>query len=203
MGQAKGQARQAADETAGIDGGSGTDFQQFIGDQIKNTRLRRRLSQSELAELAGIDQAQVSQFENGKVMPKMGTFYKLTRALAINPGDFFSEFNREDSGKAGWLDPTIDIVARRISRRIYQATRNDDIALQIWQEFEKSGGRKTPLLARLLVKVFFEPKFRKNIQQVNELGEYQKFIVGEMVGFMLGGKGDTGYFTRKELGDDS
>jgi|GEM_PF-2431871 len=202
MGQARGQVRQGR-ESAAIEEGSGRDFQQYIGNQIKSTRLRRRLSQSELAELAGIDQAQISLFENGKVMPKMGTFYKLIRALEINPGDFFSEFDRSESRNSGWLDPTIDIVARRISRRIYKATRNDDVTLQLWKEFEESRGRKTTLLARLLVKVFFEPKFRKNVQHVNELGEYQKFIVGEMVGFMLSGKGDTSYFTSRELGDET
>ena len=143
----------------------------------------------------------MSQFENGRVMPKMATFCKLTRALGINPGEFFSEFDRPRRRPPDWLDPTIDLVARQISRRIYRSIRNDDDTRQIWQDFEKSGGRKTPLLARLLVKVFFEPKFRKNIRHVNGLGAYQKFIVGEMVGFMLGGKADTDYFTSKELSD--
>lgn len=203
MDQRRGDVPPEGDESEVVDENSGEEFQRYIASQIRCSRILRGFSQLELAEMAGIDQAQISQFENRRVLPKMNTFYKLIRALDINPSEFFSDFHRVGRKREGQADASIDIVARGLSQKIRKATRNDDLTRDLWLEYERSGGRKTTLLSSLLVKVFFQPNFKKNIRHVNELGEYQKFLVGELIGFMLDDTGGSSCLTTSERVDDA
>lgn len=203
MGQTGGYVPAEGDKPDVAEENSDEDFQRYIASRIRDSRILRGFSQLELAELAGIDQAQVSQFENRRVLPKMNTFYKLIRALEINPSEFFSDFGRVGNKREDQADASIDIVARGLSQRIRKATRNDELTRDLWLEYERSRGRKTTLLSSLLVKVFFQPNFKKNIRHVNELGEYQKFLVGELVGFMLDETGGSSRLTTSERVDDA
>lgn len=51
---------------------------------IKQARYVKGISSTELAELAGIERAQLSRIENGKVKnPRPGTLKKICEALGI------------------------------------------------------------------------------------------------------------------------
>jgi transcriptional regulator with XRE-family HTH domain len=50
---------------------------------LKEWRLRRGLTQQELADLAGMDVASVNQIERGKSPPRPSSVRKLARALKI------------------------------------------------------------------------------------------------------------------------
>ncbi len=58
-----------------------------VGQRIRAWRLRRELSQAEVARLAGITQASLSNYENGKRDLPLTTLLGVTRALNVSLGD--------------------------------------------------------------------------------------------------------------------
>ena len=54
-----------------------------LGKIIKDLRVKQQLSQSQLAELAGIDQRTISLIERGESPPTLPTLYKLSAALGL------------------------------------------------------------------------------------------------------------------------
>ena len=62
-----------------------------IGEKLKKIRTQRNMSQKEVAITVGIDRAQYSRFESGKVEPTLPTLRKLSEALQVKLADLFSE----------------------------------------------------------------------------------------------------------------
>jgi transcriptional regulator with XRE-family HTH domain len=62
-----------------------------IGDKIKLIRTNKNLSQKELALSIGIDQAQYSRMESGKVEPTLSSLEKIAEALGIKIAELFGE----------------------------------------------------------------------------------------------------------------
>lgn len=62
-----------------------------IGDKIKTFRTNKGLSQKEVALSIGIDQAQYSRIESGKVEATVSSLEKIAQALDVKVADFFSE----------------------------------------------------------------------------------------------------------------
>lgn len=58
-----------------------------VGSRIREWRLRRELSQAEVARLAGITQASLSNYENGKRDLPLTTLLGVARALNVSVGD--------------------------------------------------------------------------------------------------------------------
>lgn len=58
-----------------------------VGQRIREWRLRRELSQSEVARLAGITQASLSNYENGKRDLPLSTLLGVAQALNVSVGD--------------------------------------------------------------------------------------------------------------------
>jgi transcriptional regulator with XRE-family HTH domain len=58
-----------------------------VGARIREWRLRRELSQAEVARLAGITQASLSNYENGKRDLPLTTLLGVARALNVSVGD--------------------------------------------------------------------------------------------------------------------
>lgn len=58
-----------------------------VGQRIREWRLRRELSQAEVARLAGITQASLSNYENGKRDLPLSTLLGVARALNVSVGD--------------------------------------------------------------------------------------------------------------------
>ena len=57
----------------------------FIGDRLKNLRVRRALTQEELAAKAGIGKNTVNRIERNQAEPHMSTLRKLAQALGVKP----------------------------------------------------------------------------------------------------------------------
>ena len=55
-----------------------------IGERIKANRLKRGLTQKELADLLGISPVNISQLENGNRSPTYATLMKIAKALDVN-----------------------------------------------------------------------------------------------------------------------
>ena len=52
---------------------------------IAEQREQKHISQSQLAELSGINQAHISRIERGKSKPTMPTVFRICKALDIDP----------------------------------------------------------------------------------------------------------------------
>ena len=57
---------------------------QSFGQRLRQVRLHAGLSQSGLEERSGIPKARLSRYENGHVLPSIGTLGKLARALGVS-----------------------------------------------------------------------------------------------------------------------
>ncbi|MDP2660081.1 MAG: helix-turn-helix transcriptional regulator [Dehalococcoidia bacterium] len=57
--------------------------------RLKEWRLRKALSQRELANLAGVTQSTVALIEVGRRSPRPTTIRKLARALRLDPAKLF------------------------------------------------------------------------------------------------------------------
>jgi transcriptional regulator with XRE-family HTH domain len=65
----------------------GMDIRAVIGDNTKRARLRRGLTQEQLAELMGLDRAYISGLEQGRRNPTAVTLWRIAVALEIRPAD--------------------------------------------------------------------------------------------------------------------
>jgi transcriptional regulator with XRE-family HTH domain len=62
-----------------------------IADKIKKHRTTKGLSQKEIALEIGIDQAQYSRIENGKVEPTLSSLEKIADALDVSLTELFDD----------------------------------------------------------------------------------------------------------------
>ncbi|MCM3662613.1 helix-turn-helix domain-containing protein [Georgenia satyanarayanai] len=56
-------------------------LQLAFGEQLAKARKERHIKQAELADLTGIDQAEISRIENGRSNPTLATVSRLLTAL--------------------------------------------------------------------------------------------------------------------------
>ena len=59
----------------------------FIGDRLKDLRVRRALTQEELAAKAGIGKNTVNRIERNRAEPHMSTLRKLAAAFGVEPSE--------------------------------------------------------------------------------------------------------------------
>ena len=62
-----------------------------IGDNLKRQRIRKALTQEELAIQAGLTTASVARIERNETEPRMSTLRKLAKALDIDPAELVGE----------------------------------------------------------------------------------------------------------------
>lgn len=60
-----------------------------LGNKIRYERMKRNLSQEDLADLIGLSPPSVSNMENGISNIKFTTFYNVVKALDLDLKDFF------------------------------------------------------------------------------------------------------------------
>lgn len=62
-----------------------------IGDNIREFRVNTGLSQQQLADRIGTTRSAVSQYESGKITPRMGTIQAIADALHVRKTDIIGE----------------------------------------------------------------------------------------------------------------
>ena len=67
-----------------------------IGWNIKDLRERRGLSQEELADMIGKTRSAVSQYESGKIVPRMGVIEDLASAFGVTKDVIINGFAHDD-----------------------------------------------------------------------------------------------------------
>ena len=65
-----------------------------FGQVLRQTRLRRGLSQESLALDAGLDRTFISMLERGLRQPTLATLFALAAALNVKPSRFISDVER-------------------------------------------------------------------------------------------------------------
>lgn len=64
-------------------------IQAQFGKVVRKLRLKRRLSQEALGDLAGLHATYVGRLERGSQNVSLATIQRLARALKVKPGDLF------------------------------------------------------------------------------------------------------------------
>jgi transcriptional regulator with XRE-family HTH domain len=62
-----------------------------IGDRLRNLRVRRALTQEELANKADVGTNTVARLERNETEPHMSTLRKLAKALDVDPSEIVGE----------------------------------------------------------------------------------------------------------------
>jgi transcriptional regulator with XRE-family HTH domain len=62
-----------------------------IGDNLKRQRIRKALTQEELARQARLTTASVARIERNETEPRMSTLRKLAKALEIDPAELVGD----------------------------------------------------------------------------------------------------------------
>jgi transcriptional regulator with XRE-family HTH domain len=63
----------------------------YVGARLKELRVRRLLSQRDLADEAGLSPATIAKIEKNRVEPNYRTLRKLTKALEVEPTELVGE----------------------------------------------------------------------------------------------------------------
>lgn len=61
----------------------------FIGNKVKEYRLKKKLNQSDLAKLIGVTNTSVSEYERGRVNIDADTLFQIADVLDAKVDDFF------------------------------------------------------------------------------------------------------------------
>ncbi|HYI12354.1 MAG TPA: helix-turn-helix transcriptional regulator [Thermoanaerobaculia bacterium] len=67
-----------------------------FGERLRELRLKRKLTQADVAARSGLLQHHISQLENGVGMPTLATMLKLAAAIGCKPTDLLTVFNGTD-----------------------------------------------------------------------------------------------------------
>jgi len=81
-----------------------------IGGKIREVRLRRNMSQKELADKIGLTPSFISQLENNQISPSINSFLQICAALDMNPGGILES----DQQDIRWLISRHDVQARAV-----------------------------------------------------------------------------------------
>ncbi|MBI2409681.1 helix-turn-helix transcriptional regulator [Candidatus Kaiserbacteria bacterium] len=58
-----------------------------LGENLRKLRLRRKMSQGDLAAALNVDRAYISNIENGRMNPTLSTLEKIAGALGISSSE--------------------------------------------------------------------------------------------------------------------
>jgi DNA-binding XRE family transcriptional regulator len=58
-----------------------------LGDNLRKLRLKKNLSQGDLATALNVDRAYISNIENGRMNPTLSTLEKIAKALGISSSE--------------------------------------------------------------------------------------------------------------------
>ena len=72
---------------------------ELFGEQLRELRKKRSMTQVELAERSGVPQNHISTIERGAKLPTIGTLIRLAAALHCKVTALVSVFDKEDLTK--------------------------------------------------------------------------------------------------------
>jgi transcriptional regulator with XRE-family HTH domain/KaiC/GvpD/RAD55 family RecA-like ATPase len=143
----------------------GTGSRIDLGLRLKEFRLRRGLSQTELAKLVGVTASTISQVESNLIYPSLPALMKMAEALAVDLSSFFAD-RQEGGGRLFFT--AADAVAVKFANMPEGAVQ-----------------------ARLLYPVDFDVKAEPYLIEISPkatLPNHFFFHKGEEIGYVLSGR---------------
>ena len=87
-----------AERRPGAVAANGKSLDRFIGNVIRELRLKDNLTIAEVAAQAGISRGTVSKIENGQVSTSLETLSKIAQALGVSLAHLFRHYNMPSGG---------------------------------------------------------------------------------------------------------
>jgi transcriptional regulator with XRE-family HTH domain len=87
-----------AEQRPGSVAANGKSLDRFIGNVIRELRLKDNLTIAEVAAQAGISRGMVSKIENGQVSTSLETLSKIAQALGVSLAHLFRHYNMPSGG---------------------------------------------------------------------------------------------------------
>jgi transcriptional regulator with XRE-family HTH domain len=87
-----------AEQRPGAVAANGKSLDRFIGNVIRELRLKDNLTIAEVAAQAGISRGMVSKIENGQVSTSLETLSKIAQALGVSLAHLFRHYNMPSGG---------------------------------------------------------------------------------------------------------
>jgi transcriptional regulator with XRE-family HTH domain len=97
--------------------GTGKSLDRFLGNVIRELRLKDNLTIAEVAAQAGISRGMVSKIENGQVSTSLETLSKIAQALGVSLAHLFRHYNMPSGGAQLVKNGAGMEVVRRGTRR--------------------------------------------------------------------------------------
>ncbi|MBI3528927.1 MAG: helix-turn-helix transcriptional regulator [Betaproteobacteria bacterium] len=115
MGEPKEQFQ--TEQRPGAVAANGKSLDRFIGNVIRELRLKDNLTIAEVAAQAGISRGMVSKIENGQVSTSLETLSKIAQALGVSLAHLFRHYNMPSGGAQLVKNGAGMEVVRRGTRR--------------------------------------------------------------------------------------
>jgi len=106
-----------AEQRPGAVAAGGKSLDRFIGNVIRELRLKDNLTIAEVAAQAGISRGMVSKIENGQVSTSLETLSKIAQALGVSLAHLFRHYNMPSGGAQLVKNGAGMEVVRRGTRR--------------------------------------------------------------------------------------
>lgn len=106
-----------AEQRPGAVATSGKSLDRFLGNVIRELRLKDNLTIAEVAAQAGISRGMVSKIENGQVSTSLETLSKIAQALGVSLAHLFRHYNMPSGGAQLVKNGAGMEVVRRGTRR--------------------------------------------------------------------------------------
>jgi transcriptional regulator with XRE-family HTH domain len=87
-----------AEMRPGAVAGNGKSLDRYLGNVIRELRLKDNLTIAEVAAQAGISRGMVSKIENGQVSTSLETLSKIAQALGVSLAHLFRHYNMPSGG---------------------------------------------------------------------------------------------------------
>jgi len=87
-----------------------------VGKKLKEFRLLRGMTQTEVAEGLGISFQQVQKYELGRNRISASKLFEVSRILAIEPGEFFAGFDQITASPLPPVDDESAKIASMVAR---------------------------------------------------------------------------------------
>jgi transcriptional regulator with XRE-family HTH domain len=119
-------------------------FMLTVGPRLQLERIRKKISQTELARRTGIAQANLSNIENGKQDITVSTFLQICLALDIKPASVFDTPAGDRQKNPRFTRARLEnIAASVVGNRPASSKDDEEIVLLLRQNILPMHGRKT------------------------------------------------------------
>lgn len=123
------------------------EINKFVGMKIKEFRKNKKLTQQDLADLVGVKNSAISNYEQGTRIPKRDFLFRVANALGVSIDEFFPMQNEETSSTLSEINK-ISSQLEEPRQKVVLNTAN--IQLKEQKEEEKKNTNVIPLKKKRL-----------------------------------------------------